>query len=257
LSSNAFELYSAYYDLLYRNKDYVREAGYVLDLVKAHQPKASKRLLDIGCGTGTHGRNFAKAGWTVHGVDPSATMLDRARKLAAESDVGAWLTYAQGDIRTIETPEPMHVVVSLFDVVSYVNSNADLRQAFTAVRRCLTPGGIFLFDYWYGPAVYSQQPHTRVRRLEDDAIRVTRVAEPVFHHGRNVVDVNYEIFVEDKSSKRIERIKEVHPMRCLFDAEIDDLAAATGFKSVHSGQWYTAEAPTAESWSVLRVLTAV
>lgn len=257
MSSNAFELYSAYYDLLYRDKDYAREAAYVLELIKAHQPSASTRLLDIGCGTGTHGRQFARAGWTVHGIDLSATMLDRARQMAGQSGLADKLSYAQGDIRTVTVASPVNVVVSLFDVVSYVNTNADLRQAFAAIRRCLVPGGVFLFDYWYGPAVYTQQPHTRVRRLEDDAIRVTRVAEPVFHHGANVVDVNYEIFVEDKGSKRIERITEKHPMRCLFDAEIDDLAASTGFRSVHSGQWYSGKAPTASSWSVLRVLTAV
>jgi SAM-dependent methyltransferase len=252
MSSTQFNLYSSYYDLLYRAKNYAAEATFLLELMRAEAPTA-KRLLDLGCGTGVHDRHLAAAGYTVHGVDLSETMLARARSLAAADPVLApKLSYSQGDVRdfAIAGP-PFDVVVSLFDVMSYVTENAGFHSALQAVRRHLAPGGVFLFDCWYGPAVYAQQPHVRVRRLEDDHIRITRIAEPVFHHQRNVVDVNYDVFVERKASGDIQRFAETHPMRCYFDAELDELMKSEGFERRFAGQWFTRQAPSPASWSVL------
>ncbi|MGO8176209.1 SAM-dependent methyltransferase, partial [Rhizobium ruizarguesonis] len=62
------------------------------------------------------------------------------------------------------------------------------------VSNHLEDGGIFIFDFWYGPAVLWQRPSTRVKRLENDEISVVRVAESVVHDAENIVDVNYTIF---------------------------------------------------------------
>lgn len=48
-----FNTYAAYYDLLYRDKDYVGEAAYVHDLIQHHAPGAQE-VLELGSGTGGH-----------------------------------------------------------------------------------------------------------------------------------------------------------------------------------------------------------
>lgn len=45
------------------------------------------RVLDIGCGTGRHSIELAKRGYSITGVDLSDSMLERARRKAAESHV--------------------------------------------------------------------------------------------------------------------------------------------------------------------------
>jgi glycine/sarcosine N-methyltransferase len=47
----------------------------------------SRRLLDLGCGTGEHARFFADKGFEVVGVDVSDTMLERARDQGAPAGV--------------------------------------------------------------------------------------------------------------------------------------------------------------------------
>ena len=51
-----FNKYSKYYDLMYHNKDYQKEADYIIALHK----KIPQNILDIGCGTGNHLVHFFK-----------------------------------------------------------------------------------------------------------------------------------------------------------------------------------------------------
>ena len=48
---SVFNEYARYYDLLYRDKDYVGEVEYVHRLLQAHAPGAQS-LLNLGCGSG-------------------------------------------------------------------------------------------------------------------------------------------------------------------------------------------------------------
>ena len=47
----------------------------------------SRSIIDIGCGTGRHAIELAGRGYTVTGIDLSESVLERARKKAAEQDL--------------------------------------------------------------------------------------------------------------------------------------------------------------------------
>ncbi len=51
--SKTFDLYSEYYDLLYKDKNYKKEADYIASLIKTNAPH-TKSILELGCGTGKH-----------------------------------------------------------------------------------------------------------------------------------------------------------------------------------------------------------
>ena len=50
-----FQKYAAFYDLLYRDKDYAAEAEYVARTIRSIVPDA-RTILELGSGTGRHGR---------------------------------------------------------------------------------------------------------------------------------------------------------------------------------------------------------
>ena len=43
---------------------------------------SGQRLVDLGTGTGTLARGFARRGCVVTGIDPAPTMLDEAKRLS-------------------------------------------------------------------------------------------------------------------------------------------------------------------------------
>lgn len=237
---SVFDLYSSYYDLLYQGKDYPAEVSFVSDEFARFGVKP-KCVLDLGCGTGRHAVAFAHRGVRVHGVDLSETMLAEARTSGTgqPADVRERLSFAAGDVRTYRTAEKFDAVVSLFHVFSYQTQNADLADAFTTASAHLAPGALLAFDFWYGPAVLAQRPETRVRRLENERIRVLRIAESVLLENENRVDVNFTVLVEDKRTGERRNIEERHPMRYLFLPEVDVFLRRSSLERLHACEWMT------------------
>lgn len=243
---SVFGAYSRYYNLLYRDKDYAGEAEHVHGLIQRHLPGAGS-VLDLGCGTGRHDLLLAGMGYDVTGVDLSEEMLAVA---SAHAPQHSSCSFHRGDIRTVRLDRTFDVVVSLFHVMSYQTGNDDLAAAFATARVHLKPGGIFIFDCWYGPAVLTDRPAVRVKRLEDEAISVTRLAEPAMHPNDSIVDVNYQVFIRDKASGQVEEVRETHQMRYLFRPEIELFARQSGLSIIGASEWMTGREPGFDTWGV-------
>jgi SAM-dependent methyltransferase len=254
-----FALYARYYDLLYADKDYAGEAAYVAGLIRQRLPGAT-RILELGSGTGIHAEHLARLGFTVHGIDLSDSMVAgaQARKATLPPELAAHLSFSQGDARSVRVGagagQDFDAVITLFHVMSYQISNADLQAAHDTAAWHLAPGGVFVHDHWWGPAVLTQQPTTRVRRLADAQINVTRIAEPVMRWRDNVCEVNYTMLIAVEGGDRIEQFHECHPMRYLFAPELELFEAGHWRTPEHLG-WMSQTAPDASTWAAVRVLS--
>jgi SAM-dependent methyltransferase len=252
--SRVFDGYAYYYDLLYKDKDYAAEAQYIDSLIRQHAPLA-RRILELGCGTGAHAAFLASMGYTVHGIDVSDAMIAKAedRKATLPTEIAERLSFDVGDVRTARINETYDAVISLFHVASYQTENNDLTALFETASRHLRSLGVFLFDFWYGPAVLMQKPEVRLKRLEGDEIKVLRIAEPVMHLNQNVVDVNYTVLIEQKNSGQVEQIKETHKMRYLFLPELL-CYSAKDFHVRATHAWMNDEPLNEQAWSGIQIL---
>jgi SAM-dependent methyltransferase len=244
-------IYSQYYDLLYGDKDYKTEVEYINKLIKENSSEV-KILLDMGCGTGKHAELLCDKGYKVHGIDLSKDMLKIAEN--RRKDKEDKLSFSHSNIQELNLDKKFDAVVSLFHVMSYQNSNDELIKAFKVAIDHLKDGGIFIFDFWYGPAVLTDLPVTRIKRLVNEKIKVTRLAEPVIHPEENIVDVNFDIFIENLDSKEILEKKELHKMRYFFDTELDLICKQVGFKVKQKYQWLSEKNPDFNSWNVVWIL---
>ena len=250
-----FGLYAQYYDLLYRDKNYAGEAAYVAELIRDYTPYA-KTILELGCGTGIHhAAHFAAMGFDLMGVDMSRPMLDqaRARKASLTNSMSARLSFEQANVGTFRAGKTFDVVLSLFHVFSYQISNRELRAAFETAASHLSPGGLLIFDYWYGPAVLTQRPDVRVKRLENDTLTVVRVAEPEMNPSENRVTVNYWVHIVSKMDECSESTSERHDMRYLFIPEIEALPAPWFIPKAHHA-WATRREPKLTDWGGVTVM---
>lgn len=256
-STALFADYARYYDLLYRDKDYAAEAEYVAGLIRKFHP-STRSIFELGSGTGIHASLLAEKGFSVYGIERSQEMLARSLALTEKMTPGhGQLIFSPGDIRDIRLNKSFDAVIALFHVISYQTTNEDVTAAFKTARHHLKPGGIFIFDVWYGPAVLTERPEVRIKRIADDQTEITRLAEPVLHPNENRVDVHYHVFVRDFATLAVAELKETHAMRYFFKPEIELWATLSGFTVQDAEEWYAAKPIGIATWSVCFCLQAV
>jgi len=104
------------------------------------------RVLDIGCGTGQSTRDAARAAATgsALGVDLSARVLERARRLSDDEGLRN-VTYQQADAQVHRFP-PAHfdLCISRFGAMFF----ADPVAAFTNIGRALHPAARLVLLVW-------------------------------------------------------------------------------------------------------------
>ena len=237
--TEVFDAYAAYYDLLYRDKDYPGEARYVHSLLGRHGVSDGD-ILELGCGTGKHAEQLVRLGFAVQGIDSSPSMVQIARK-RTPSDLSSRLQFDVGDARSARLGKQFDAAISLFHVASYQTSNEDLAGMLRTASAHLKTGGIFVFDFWYGPAVLTDPPTERVKRLEDGVIQVTRTARPTLWPNENVVDVHYQVQVKQNSSGMVANIEETHRMRYLFLPELRWMLQEAGLEVIDAQRWMSGE----------------
>jgi 2-polyprenyl-6-hydroxyphenyl methylase/3-demethylubiquinone-9 3-methyltransferase len=102
---------------------------------------AGLTALDVGCGGGLLAEEFARLGFQVTGIDPSAPSLTAARAHAAEA--GLSIDYRQATAESLPFEAGTFDVVYCCDVLEHV---ADVPLVIRESARVLKPGGVYLFD---------------------------------------------------------------------------------------------------------------
>lgn len=241
-----FDKYGRYYDLLYRDKDYIAEVDYIISLLTRYGC-TGPNLLEFGSGTGRHGRLLAEQGYRVTGIERSPEMV-------AQAGSAPGFSCQVGDICTINLGQSFDAVLSLFHVMSYQTRNHEVQAVFSRAKEHLQPGGLFIFDIWYSPAVYTQSPSVRVKRMSAEDIEVTRLAEPYQYPNENRVDVNYTIFVHETGGGNFSILSETHSMRHFSLPELDLIASSTGFERICAEEFLSRAPPSEKSWGLCLVL---
>jgi len=249
MSTEVFNEYAAYYNLLYKDKDYAGECDYINKLIEEFAP-GCKSILNLGCGTGNHDFIFSEKGYSVTGIDFSSQMIAIAsERLQNENRKNPEFLCA--DVREIRLGKKFDVVISLFHVMSYQVTNTDILNAFKTAKEHLSGNGVFIFDFWYGPAVLTSRPEVRTKILENDKLKITRKAKPEMHPNENIVDVNYHLSVTDKFSGKTFENNEQHRMRYFFLPELKAYLAQTGFKIISCEEWITSAELSFDTWNGL------
>lgn len=106
----------------------------------AKTPRASIRILDLGCGTGTNAWFMAREGFSVWGIDGSDVAISRAvSRFQREGLVG---DFRVGDITSLDYDDDYFDAV-IDGYAACTNDKESHRRIMTQVHRVLKPGGLF------------------------------------------------------------------------------------------------------------------
>ncbi len=178
-----YEKTAEFYDLIYSNKPYAREAEKIALLIAAERGREGGTLLDVACGTGAHLR-YLRDWFEVEGIDLSADMLAVAHQRLPE------LTLRQGDMRTFDLGKQFDAITCLFSAIGYMPTNADVRAAIGNMAHHLRPGGVLLVEPWLTPdmaidghrsALFVESAPMSIARMGISRIEGRAIVMPLHH----------------------------------------------------------------------------
>jgi SAM-dependent methyltransferase len=207
------------------------------------------RLLDLACGTGRHAFELEQMGWAVEGSDISPAMVARAREAASRR--ASSVRFHNHSFQTADCiGRDFDAVISMFSAIGYLSDHAEFALALRNVRRILSPGGTFVFDYWNGPAVLSDYSPVRVLRKQDGSREILRISETSLDVMRQVAEVKFT-FMTFLDGRKTGEFEEVHNVRFFFPREIEALLAAGGFQVAYMSPFLELDRPVhPHDWNV-------
>ena len=126
-------------------KDMVNEA-----LEEVFKPISNIQVMEIGCNDGTLLLNFARSGINHLGIDPSANVVEVARKKGVN---------AQVDFFGYETAQRIKSISGEFDLILAANVIChipDMNDFAKAIEHLLAPDGRFIFEEPYAGDVLTK-----------------------------------------------------------------------------------------------------
>jgi len=136
-----FDNYSETYDKESFTQGTIGEVDFIEQEINFDK---SKRILDIGCGTGRHAIELAKRGYQVVGVDLSESQLNRAKQKAKAAGVN--IDFIQKDARELNFENEFELVIMIcegaFSLMETDEMNFAILQGAT---RALKSNGKFIF----------------------------------------------------------------------------------------------------------------
>jgi SAM-dependent methyltransferase len=240
---NYNKLYSNTYDIFNKDKKYKEEAKFVDKIIQKYK-KNSKTILELGTGTGSHAIFLAKK-YNYTGVEKSGEMI----KICEEKKIKAKIF--KQDIRNLKLNKKYDIIVALFCVVVYLTNINEFIKTLKNVYKHLNKGGLFIFDFWYTPAVNSIKPQITHNIKKKDNNTYERIATPKIVNSKRI-DVVYKFNLN--LGKKMYKSREIHKVRHFRLSDIEKYYEKSYLKPIHYCEMTTKKKPSNMTWKILTVL---
>ena len=133
---------SAYYHLLYGNRDQSEASHFINNLLEYLNPKSSDTFLDLACGKGRHALEIANKGYRTTGIDLSENSIEEAKGLNNPN-----LSFHVGDMRHVHFPNQFDFIFNLFTSFGYFDTQEGQTETLRAIHKQLKSNGRLVIDY--------------------------------------------------------------------------------------------------------------
>ena len=158
----------------------------------------SKRILDIGCGTGRHSIELSKRGYSLTGVDLSDSMLGYASEKAAKQNLK--IDFQKHDARKLLFEKEFDVAIMLCEgAFSLMETDEMNYEILKNATKALKNQGKFIFTTLNGlfPLFHSVKEFINSQKEEGNAVHKTDTFDLMTFREHNIVEI------EDDSGKKL------------------------------------------------------
>ena len=246
MKMEAYTGFAEVYDIFMDNIPYEEWASYVIELLEKNgiTPESeNKRLIDLGCGTGTFTALLAEAGFEMTGIDNSEDMLVIANNKKYEQEEISSMVYSLQDMRSFRVPFKAAAVISVCDSVNYIIEEEDLEKTFKCVKKALMEDGIFIFDLKTIHFFRDVLGEGTIAENRDDAAFIW---DNYYYEDEAVNEYQLAVFVQEEEGL-YRKYEEMHVQKGHTIEQVKSALALAGFVDVNVYEAFSRTGPTDES----------
>ena len=246
---NYKKFYSKYYDLVYAKKNYKKETDFFFKLITNNTTKI-KKVLELGSGTGNHGKYIKKKGYNITGVEKSLHML----KLSHSKRVKFKIHHC--DLKEFRMKKKFDLIISLFHVINYMVKDSEVNKFFETAKFHLNKGGYLLFDTWHTPAIRFRPPSKIKKVFLNKKFKIIKSVIPEQTNNKAYkIKYNFEIF--NKLSKTTDFFNETHKIRHFKINELISFAKKKKFEFISSHKLLSKKKPSKLDWGATLIFKKI
>lgn len=224
---NVFKRYARIYDIIYRDKDYLRESLFLKKVFRLYSKRQVKDVLDVACGTAGHAIELSKLGFSLYAQDGSKEMLEIAREKCIGRNFRVRFL-GHMPMQKFRHKRKFDAAIAMFSSLDYLVKESDLRAALRNIHCCLKENGIFVFDYWNKECVLKDFTAFKKTQLKSGNERVLRTSRTVLDKKNDTAKINYLCdFL--KGGRSLFKIRELHRMKYFSQETIKRFLINSGF----------------------------
>lgn len=238
--------YAEYYDKFNAGKNYEKEVDFIENVLRKFGVHG-KKILDLGCGTGLHEKEFFDRGYEVSGLDLSPEMIEIAKKRNPSCK------FFVGDMSGFELNEKFDAVITMFSAMGYLTENSQIKNFFESAKKHLKEDGLLVLDVWNGLGVMNELPTSREKSADIGNLKITRRSFPDLDSKNHVNNVRFNVNVFENGNL-VDDYDENHQVRFFFPQELKKYGEDAGFELLHLCPSYEIDSNLTEKhWNMVLV----
>jgi cyclopropane fatty-acyl-phospholipid synthase-like methyltransferase len=246
MCAHPYDAFSKYYDIIYLQEiDYEKDVETIINIFNEFGISEGSRILDIGCGTGTHDILLAKKGFKVVGIDNNKNMVEKA--VAKAKAEGVKVDFYVMDMRNMKLRGKFDAALSAFGSFDYLIKPDDVHSFFNSLRKHLKEGALFIADFMNEGGVKPSYKSWKLRTVGD--LTLIRLDETSYNHETKILTTILH-FYAISGNRLVDHQIEKHLFRVYNIEEFRNILSENGFELVRLLKPRTLEVPQTNEFQI-------
>ncbi len=215
-----------YYDLGF-SWDPSKELEFLEACFKHYGFSYSRRVLELGCGTGRLLIGLARRGYEAVGIDNNHRMVEFA--LARAGQLGLDVQVLEADMKSFKLDRSVDAAFCAIGTFRYLLTEEAALSHLRCVGRCMMPGGIYVIDLnFVGPIESYPQSGSEEWSVEGEnaSVKVTHTIVGVPDLSKRLALERLTLAVTEKGLTR--EFQDEEPMRTYTKDQFETLIESSG-----------------------------